>query len=663
MISVEGLKVEFGVKPLFEGVSFVINVRDRIALVGKNGAGKSTLLKILCGQQQPTAGTVSAPSDTTIGYLPQVMNLQDVTTVREEAQKAFANVSEMAARVERLERQMNERTDYESDDYMRLVERYTTEHERYLMMGAESREAELERTLMGLGFERKDFERPTSEFSGGWRMRIELAKILLQRPDVLLLDEPTNHLDIESIQWLEQFLAQSASAVVLVSHDRAFINNVSNRTLEISCGRVIDYRVKYDEYVVLRRERREQQLRAYENQQKEMADMRAFIERFRYQATKAVQVQQKVKQLEKMVPIEIDEVDNSAMHLKFPPCLRSGDYPVICDEVRKAYNHVVFEHVNLTIKRGEKVAFVGKNGEGKSTLVKCIMGEIPFDGTLKIGHNVQIGYFAQNQAQLLDENLTVFQTIDYVAKGDIRLKIKDILGAFMFGGEASDKKVKVLSGGERSRLAMIRLLLEPVNLLILDEPTNHLDMASKDVLKEAIRAFDGTVILVSHDREFLDGLVTKVYEFGGGRVREHMGGIYDFLRSRRISELSELGASVQGGKSGVTGQSGKTGHSGISGQSGVSSQAGFASPTPKQNYAEHKEQQRRLNRAERAVKECEQKIEKMESRLKELDALLCDPKNASDMTLVTEYTDTKRAMDEEVERWEKLSETLEELKK
>ena len=655
--------MEFGVKPLFEGVSFVINPRDRIALVGKNGAGKSTLLKILCGQQQPTAGTVSAPGDTSIGYLPQVMNLQDVTTVREEAQKAFANVSEMAAHVERLERQMNERTDYESDDYMRLVERYTTEHERYLMMGAESREAELERTLMGLGFERTDFERPTGEFSGGWRMRIELAKILLQRPDVLLLDEPTNHLDIESIQWLEQFLAQSASAVVLVSHDRAFINNVSNRTLEISCGRVIDYRVKYDEYVVLRRERREQQLRAYENQQKEMADMRAFIERFRYQATKAVQVQQKVKQLEKMVPIEIDEVDNSAMHLKFPPCLRSGDYPVICDEVRKAYNHVVFEHVNLTIKRGEKVAFVGKNGEGKSTLVKCIMGEIPFDGTLKIGHNVQIGYFAQNQAQLLDESLTVFQTIDYVAKGDIRLRIKDILGAFMFGGEASDKKVKVLSGGERSRLAMIRLLLEPVNLLILDEPTNHLDMASKDVLKEAIRAFDGTVIVVSHDREFLDGLVTKVYEFGGGRVREHMGGIYDFLRSRRITELSELGASVQGGKSGVTGQSGKTGHSGISGQSGVSSQAGFASPTPKQNYAEHKEQQRRLNRAERAVKECEQKIEKMESRLKELDALLCDPKNASDMTLVTEYTDTKRSMDEEVERWEKLSETLEELKK
>ena len=523
MISVEGLKVEFGVKPLFAEASFVVNQRDRIALVGKNGAGKSTLLKILCGQQRPTAGTVSIPTDCIIGYLPQVMNLQDATTVREEAQKAFANISEMAARVERLERQMNERTDYESDDYMQLVERYTTEHERYMMMGVESREADLERTLMGLGFERTDLERPTAEFSGGWRMRIELAKILLMKPDVLLLDEPTNHLDIESIQWLEQWLAQSSSAVVLVSHDRAFINNVTNRTLEISCGRIIDYRVKYDEYVLLRQERRQQQLRAYENQQKEMADMRAFIERFRYQATKAVQVQQKVKQLEKMVPIEIDEVDNSAMHLKFPPCLRSGDYPVICEDVGKAYgDHQVFSRVNLTIKRGEKVAFVGKNGEGKSTLVKCIMNEIPFDGSLKIGHNVQIGYFAQNQAQLLDEQLTVFDTIDRVATGDIRLRIKDILGAFMFGGEEADKRVKVLSGGERSRLAMIRLLLEPVNLLILDEPTNHLDMASKDVLKEAIRAFNGTAIIVSHDREFLDGLVSKVYEFGGGKVREHL---------------------------------------------------------------------------------------------------------------------------------------------
>ena len=635
MISVEGLKVEFGVKPLFSDANFVINPRDRIALVGKNGAGKSTLLKILCGQQKPTAGTVAVPNDTTIGYLPQVMRLQDDTTVREETQKAFANVTAMAERVERLEREMNERTDYESDDYMALVERYTMEHERYLMMGAAHREAELERTLIGLGFERTDFERPTCEFSGGWRMRIELAKILLQKPDVLLLDEPTNHLDIESIQWLEQFLAQSASAVVLVSHDRAFINNVSNRTLEISCGRVVDYRVKYDEYVTLRRERREQQLRAYENQQKEIADMKAFIERFRYQATKAVQVQQKVKQLEKIVPIEVDEVDNSAMHLKFPPCLRSGDYPIICDEVRKAYNHVVFDHVNMTIKRGEKVAFVGKNGEGKSTLVKCIMGEIPFDGQLKVGHNIQIGYFAQNQAQLLDEQLTVFQTIDNVAKGDIRLRINDILGAFMFGGDNADKKVKVLSGGERSRLAMIKLLLEPVNLLILDEPTNHLDMVSKDVLKEAIRAFDGTAIVVSHDREFLDGLVTKVYEFGGGRVREHLGGIYDFLQSRKIEELSELGANVSLETHGTHETHG-------------------TQPSQKTSYAEHKEQQKRKARAEKAVKASETKIEQMEARLKELDELLMVPENASDMTLVTEYTSTKRALDEEVERWEQL---------
>ena len=548
MISVEGLRVEFGVKPLFANASFVVNDRDRIALVAKNGAGKSTLLKILCGKQTPTSGVVSVPNDTTIGYLPQVMNLQDSTTVRQEAQKAFADIQQMAERIERMNQQLAERTDYESESYLALIEKYTSEHDRYQMLGADGYEAEIERTLMGLGFERSDFERPTSEFSGGWRMRIELAKILLRKPDVLLLDEPTNHLDIESIQWLEQFLATSANAVVLVSHDRAFINNVTNRTLEISCGQIIDYKVKYDEYVVLRKERREQQLRAYENQQKEIADMKQFIDRFRYQATKAVQVQQKVKQLEKIVPIEIDEVDNSAMHLKFPPCLRSGDYPVICEDVRKAYNHVVFDHVNLTIKRGEKVAFVGKNGEGKSTLVKCIMGEIPFDGNLKVGHNVQIGYFAQNQAQLLDESLTVFQTIDYVAKGDMRLRINDILGAFMFGGEESDKRVKVLSGGERSRLAMIRLLLEPVNLLILDEPTNHLDMASKDVLKEAIKAFDGTAIVVSHDREFLDGLVTKVYEFGGGKVREHLGGIYDFLRSKQISELHELENSQAGNK-------------------------------------------------------------------------------------------------------------------
>ena len=641
MISVEGLSVEFSAKPLFINASFVVNDRDRIALVGKNGAGKSTLLKILCGMQQPTHGTVSVPSDTTIGYLPQVMILQDDTTVREEAQKAFSHVHELKERIDRMNEKLAERTDYESEDYLALVERFTQEHDRYMMMGADNCEAEIERTLMGLGFLRTDFDRPTNEFSGGWRMRIELAKILLQKPDVLLLDEPTNHLDIESIQWLEQFLAQSAKAVVLVSHDRAFINNVSNRTLEISCGRIIDYKVKYDEYVVLRKERREQQQRAYENQQKEVADMKDFIERFRYKATKAVQVQQKIKQLEKIVPIEVDEVDNTAMHLKFPPCLRSGDYPIICEDVRKDYGaHTVFEHVTLTIKRGEKVAFVGKNGEGKSTLVKCIMNEIPFDGNLKIGHNIQIGYFAQNQAQLLDESLTVFQTIDDVAKGDIRLRINDILGAFMFGGEASDKKVKVLSGGERSRLAMIRLLLEPVNLLILDEPTNHLDMPSKDVLKEAIKAFDGTAIIVSHDREFLDGLVTKVYEFGGGKVKEHLGGIYDFLQSRQISELSEL-------------------------QRTQSSQSSQSSPStqssPKNNYAEHKEKQKRLRKAERAVEDSERKISDMERRLKELDVLLMDPKNASDMELVTEYTSVKRALDEEVERWEKLSEEYEQL--
>ena len=657
MISVENLKVEFGVKPLFAEASFVINDRDRIALVGKNGAGKSTLLKILCGLEHPTSGTVATAQDTTIGYLPQVMNLQDSTTVREEAQKAFADTAQLKDRVERLQRQMSERTDYESEEYMALVERYTNEHERLLMAGAESQEAELERTLMGLGFLRTDFERPTREFSGGWRMRIELAKILLRRPDVLLLDEPTNHLDIESIQWLEQLLAQWSGAVVLVSHDRAFINNVSNRTLEISCGRVIDYRVKYNEYVMLRKERREQQLRAYENQQKEIAEMKDFIERFRYKATKAVQVQQKVKQLEKIVPIEVDEVDNSAMHLKFPPCLRSGDYPVICDEVAKSYGeHNVFANVNLTIKRGEKVAFVGKNGEGKSTLVKCIMGEIPFDGTLKIGHNVQIGYFAQNQAQLLDESLTVRDTIDRVARGEIRLRINDILGAFMFGGEAADKKVLVLSGGERSRLAMIRLLLEPVNLLILDEPTNHLDMPSKDVLKEAIRAFDGTAIIVSHDREFLDGLVTKVFEFGGGRVREHLGGIYDWLQA----------SSDKGSEGGVNGS-----ERGVKGTNVMQSEKvkspSFPSPItppslPKENaYAARKEQQKQLKKAEKAVEESEKKIARMEQRLKELDQLLSDPKNASDMMLVTEYTDTKRQMDEEVERWEKLSEDLEAL--
>lgn len=659
MISVEGLRVEFAAKPLFSNVSFVINDRDRIALVGKNGAGKSTMLKILCGMQKPTDGRVAVPQDTTIGYLPQVMVLSDHTTVIEETRKAFSHVTELKKRIDDLNLQLAQRTDYESDEYLNLVQTFTTEHERYMMLGAENCEAEIERTLLGLGFSRNDFQRPTSEFSGGWRMRIELAKILLRNPDVLLLDEPTNHLDIDSIRWFEQFLNQSAKSVVLVSHDRAFINNVSNRTIEISCGKVVDYKVKYDEYVVLRKERRQQQLRAYENQQKEIADIKEFIERFRYKPTKAVQVQSRIKQLEKIVPIEIDEVDNSALHLKFPPCLRSGDYPVICEDVRKDYgHHTVFSHVNLTIKRGEKVAFVGKNGEGKSTLVKCIMNQIPFDGNLKIGHNVQIGYFAQNQTQMLDETLTVFQTIDNVAKGDIRLKINDILGAFMFGGENSDKKVKVLSGGERSRLAMIRLLLEPVNLLILDEPTNHLDMPSKDVLKEAIQAFDGTAIIVSHDREFLDGLVTKVFEFGDGKVREHIGGIYDFLRQHDIDSLDMLGNKTLAQS---TVDSDNSINTKLSANTKQSASEDNTKKDGMQSYVERKEQMKAINRTKKAIAATEKKIESMEIRLKELDDLLCDPKNASDMTMVNEYTDIKRNIDVEIEKWEKLSEELESL--
>ena len=672
MISIDGLTVEFGVKPLFKDVSFVINERDRIALVGKNGAGKSTMLKILCGMQKPTSGVVSVPNDTTIGYLPQVMKLSDDTTVKEETRKAFADKTKIEEKLKKMEQEMAERTDYESEGYAELVERFTTEHERYMMMGGENYEAEIERTLTGVGFSRDDFDRPTREFSGGWRMRIELAKILLRKPDVLLLDEPTNHLDIESIQWLEQFLSQSAKAVVLVSHDRAFVNNVTNRTLEITCGHVEDYRVKYDEYLVLRKERREQQLRAHENQQKEIADTKAFIERFRYQATKAVQVQQRIRQLEKIVPIEVDEVDNSAMRLKFPPCLRSGDYPVIAEGLGKTYpsrlhsdgpGQTVFEGVDLIIKRGEKVAFVGKNGEGKSTFVKCIMGEIPFDGTLKIGHNVQIGYFAQNQAQLLDENLTIYETIDRVATGDMRLKINDLLGAFMFGGETSEKYVKVLSGGERSRLAMIKLLLEPVNLLILDEPTNHLDIASKEVLKEAIKAFDGTAIIVSHDREFLDGLVSKVYEFGGGKVKEHLGGIYDWLRSPL--QLPQKGESAEN----LSLTSSKSSNSRKVAME--SSDSRNASPLLSEgsgeasggtlSYAERKEQQKKIRKAQRAVDESEAKIAKLEARKSELDELLMAPENASNMELVTEYTNLQRELDEENDRWLVRSEELETL--
>ena len=644
MISIDNLTVEFGTRPLFHDVSYVINDHDRIALVGKNGAGKSTMLKIICGLQKPTSGTIGIPNNCEIGYLPQVMKLSDDTTVLEETRKAFAGRTKMQAELKKMEQEMADRTDYESDSYMQLVERFTQEHERYQLMGGDNYEADIERTLTGLGFERSDFDRPTREFSGGWRMRIELAKILLRKPDVLLLDEPTNHLDIESIQWLEQFIMNSPAALLLVSHDRAFINNVTNRTLEITCGHVEDYKVKYNEYLELRKERREQQIRAWQNQQKEIADAKAFIERFRYQATKAVQVQQKIRQLEKIVPIEVDEVDNKVMHLKFPPCLRSGDYPVICDEVSKAYgDHVIFSHVNMTIKRGEKVAFVGKNGEGKSTLVKCIMGEIPFTGKLKIGHNVEIGYFAQNQAQMLDENLSIYDTIDEVATGDMRLKINDLLGAFMFGGEISEKKVKVLSGGERSRLAMIRLLLEPVNLLILDEPTNHLDMPSKDVLKEAIKAFDGTAIIVSHDRDFLDGLVSKVFEFGAGKVKEHLGGVYDWIRSQNAQQAQEQPT-----------------------PEAVEQPKPVVDTAPKQpehaeSYAEHKERQKKINKAKKAVAESEKKIASMEARIKELDSLLMDPKNASDMKLVTEYTTTKDALDKENDRWMELSETLENL--
>ena len=636
--------MEFGATPLFQDVSYVINDKDRIALVGKNGAGKSTMLKIIAGLQQPTSGTVAVSGGSTIGYLPQVMVLSDEHTVREEAEQAFSHISQMQERLDRMNQELADRTDYDSESYMALVEKFTHESERFQMMGGMNYQAELERTLMGLGFAREDFDRPTREFSGGWRMRIELAKLLLRRPDVLLLDEPTNHLDIESIQWLENFLAPKANAVVLVSHDRAFINNVTNRTLEISSGRVFDYKVKYDEYVRLRAERREQQLRAYENQQKEIADIKEFIERFRYKPTKAVQVQSRIKQLEKMVPIEVDEVDNSALRLKFPPALRSGDYPLICEGVRKAYGeHVVFHDVDLTIKRGEKVAFVGKNGEGKSTLVKCIMGEIPFEGNLKLGHNVQIGYFAQNQAQLLDGELTVFDTIDRVAKGDIRLKIRDILGAFMFGGEASEKKVKVLSGGERSRLAMIKLLLEPVNFLILDEPTNHLDMRSKDVLKDAIRDFDGTVVVVSHDREFLDGLVSKVYEFGGGLVKEHLGGIYDFLQRKNIESLNDLQKpSLSTSSTMVSSVEEKTGASN------------------RLSYEQQKEQQKKIRRLEKAVEQCEARIGELEAAVKMLEDQLATPEGAADVSIYERHGALKKQLDEAVNAWEEASLELEE---
>ncbi|MCC8171832.1 MAG: ABC-F family ATP-binding cassette domain-containing protein [Parabacteroides sp.] len=633
MISVDGLTVEFGGFTLFDEISFVINKKDRIALAGKNGAGKSTLLKILAGQQTPTAGAMSIPKEITIGYLPQQMVLADTRTVREEAETAFGHLHEQEKEIERLNTELAERTDYESEAYHKLIEKVTHLSEHLALLGGNNYQAELERTLLGLGFMREDFDRPTSEFSGGWRMRIELAKLLLRRPDVLLLDEPTNHLDIESIQWLENFITTRANAVVLVSHDRAFLDATTMRTIEISLGKIYDYKVNYSHYVTLRRERREQQLRAFENQQKKLQETEAFIERFRYKATKSNQVQSRVKQLEKVERIEVDEIDTAMLNLKFPPAPRSGSYPVIMENVAKRYgNHLIFDRVTLTIERGDKVAFVGKNGEGKSTLVKCIMGEIDFEGKLQLGHNVKIGYFAQNQAQMLDDNLTVFETIDYVAQGDIRTKIRDILGAFMFGGEASDKKVKVLSGGERTRLAMIRLLLEPVNLLILDEPTNHLDMRSKDVLKEAIREFEGTVIVVSHDREFLDGLVDKVYEFGNRQVKEHLGGIYSFLEKKKMDSLRELEK-----KTAVPEQ--------------ADAESGEASSQNKLSYEARKEQSRAIKKAERAIAETERLIECTEKQLAELESRLSTPEGASDTGLYEAYSAAKKTLAEAMDKW------------
>ncbi len=663
MISVQNLSVEFSAKALFDNVNYVINKKDRIALVGKNGAGKSTMLKIIAGIQLPTKGHVAVPNDTVIGYLPQQMKLTDSRTLIEEVRLAFSHITELKQQLDHANEELAERTDYESDGYQQLIERMTHLTEVIAMLGDDNCEAEMEKTLLGLGFHRSDFNRPTSEFSGGWRMRVELAKLLLKKPDVLLLDEPTNHLDIESIQWLEQFLQNKANAVVLVSHDRAFIDNVTNRTIEINCGKIYDYQVNYSKFVELRKERIEQQMRAYQNQQKQIQDTEDFIERFRYKATKSVQVQSRIKQLAKIERIEVDEVDNSTINLRFPPAPRSGDYPVIAEELAKLYGeHLVFSGVNFTIKRGEKVAFVGRNGEGKSTLVKCIMGEIPFDGTLKIGHNVQIGYFAQNQAQLMDESLSVFDTIDHVAVGDIRTRIKDILGAFMFGGEASDKKVKVLSGGEKTRLAMIKLLLEPVNLLILDEPTNHLDMRTKDVLKQAIKEFNGTVIVVSHDREFLDELVEKVYEFGDGKVREHLGGIYDFLQAKKMDSLRELEMSdnKNNGKSKaqISAQEEKPQATTQTAKPIAKSEIAPA-PQRKLSYAEQREQEKALKRAQKRVNEAEAEVSRLEGELAEVEAQLSTAGN--DTELFDKYNNTQKILENAMSMWELATMELEEL--
>ena len=656
-ISINSLKVEFSAKCLFDNISYIINPKDKIALVGKNGAGKSTMLKIIAGLQKPTSGNVAMPRDTTVGYLPQHITVSDTSTVIDEVRSAFSHVDDMKARLDEINHQLATRTDYESDAYQELIEAMTYLNDRLAMEQSENFEAEMEKTLIGLGFLRSDFNRPTSEFSGGWRMRIELAKILLRRPDLLLLDEPTNH--IESIQWLENFLITKANAVVLVSHDRAFIDNVTNRTIEISLGKIYDYSVNYSKYLVLRQERLEQQMRAYQNQQKMIQDTEDFIERFRYKATKSVQVQSRIKQLAKIERIEVDEVDTSHLNLKFPPAPRSGDYPVIADNVGKAYGeHQVFDHATFTIKRGEKVAFVGKNGEGKSTLIKCIMGEIPFTGSLKIGHNVKIGYFAQNQATLLDGELTVFDTIDRVAIGDIRTKIRDILGAFMFGGEASDKKVKVLSGGEKTRLAMIRLLLEPVNLLILDEPTNHLDMKTKDILKQAIKDFNGTVIVVSHDREFLDGLVEKVYEFGGGQVKECLGGIYEFLEKKKLASLTELERNTirpltdsNNTKEPQTSAKGQT----------ESNKTDTPAPVKKLSYAEQREREKRVRKARKKVDEAEAEIGRLEQEISEIESIIAEGNPPAD--IYDRHASTTKQLENAMSLWELASMEFDEISK
>lgn len=652
MVSVDNLRVEFGGFTLLNDLSFVINKKDRIALVGKNGAGKSTLLKIIAGFQQATSGSVGMPKDFSIGYLPQVMKCADTQTVFQEAELAFSEIFVLQEQVEELRKQLEERSDYESKDYQLLIEELSRKDEILHLSGVYNYKAEVEKTLLGLGFLRSDFNRATNEFSGGWRMRIELAKVLLRKPDILLLDEPTNHLDIESIQWLEHFLTQNSKAVFLVSHDKTFLDTVCTRTIEISLGKIYDYKLPYSKFLEARKERREQQLRTYENQQKMIQDTEAFIERFRYKATKAVQVQSRIKQLNRLERFEVDEEDTAAMHLKFPPAPHSGSFPIVIEDLSKSYgDHLVLKDVNLSIRRGEKVAFVGRNGEGKSTLVKCILQEIPYEGHLQLGHLVKIAYFAQNQAQLLDENLSVFETIDQIATGEIRTKIKNILGAFMFGGEASDKKVKVLSGGERSRLAMIRLLLEPANLLILDEPTNHLDIRSKDVLKQAVKDFNGTVVVVSHDRDFLDGLVDKVYEFGGQKVKEHLGGIKIFLEKKKMENLREI-ESRQKESSAKEENKGSVPLAAKQAQASPGKTRAENAPMLKMSYDERKQYNKQLKKLEQAVENCEADVARHEETLAALETALSTPQGAGDKSLHGRYAETKKQLDNAMSYWE-----------